>query len=118
MVNHSEVQSHSSQQFNLSTLKFGPGERTPILNYHPNHYDVIRRASLVNGPFQPYLEMHEYPQTSISGSMHRFNHEWFDDVHHDWLKYNVSEDATYILYCYVFKDHNTNQGGCEVFSCT
>ncbi|XP_049388127.1 uncharacterized protein LOC125852440 [Solanum stenotomum] len=117
-VNHSEVPSHSSQEFDLSTLKFDPGERTPILNYHPNHRDVIRRAYLVNGPCQPRLEVHEYPQTNISGAMRRFNHEWFDDVYHDWLEYSVSKDAAYCLYCYLFKDHNINQGGGEVFSCT
>ncbi|XP_049383041.1 uncharacterized protein LOC125847472 [Solanum stenotomum] len=117
-VNHSEVPSHSSQEFDLSTLKFDPGERTPILNYHPNHRDVIRRAYLVNGPCQPRLEVHEYPQTNISGAIRRFNHEWFDDVYHDWLEYSVSKDATYCLYCYLFKDHNINQGGGEVFLCT
>ncbi|XP_049345786.1 uncharacterized protein LOC125810323 [Solanum verrucosum] len=117
-VNHSEVPSHSSQEFDLSTLKFDPGERTPILNYHPNHRDVIRGAYLVNGPCQPRLEVHEYPQTNISGAMRRFNHEWFDDVYHDWLEYSVSKDAAYCLYCYLFKDHNINQGGGEVFSCT
>ncbi len=31
-------------------FKFGPGERTPIFNYHPNHYDVIGRSCLLNGP--------------------------------------------------------------------
>ncbi|KAH0689909.1 hypothetical protein KY289_017267 [Solanum tuberosum] len=117
-VNHSEVPSHSYQEFDLSTLKFDSGERTPILNYHPNHRDVIRRAYLVNGPCQPRLEVHEYPQTNISGAMRRFNHEWFDDVYHDWLEYSVSKDAAYCLYCYLFKDHNINQGGGEVFSCT
>ncbi|KAG5580010.1 hypothetical protein H5410_050637 [Solanum commersonii] len=54
---------------------FDPSERTLILNYHSNHHDVIRRAYLVNGPCQPRLEVHEYPQTNISRSMRRFNHE-------------------------------------------
>ncbi|KAG5623189.1 hypothetical protein H5410_008407 [Solanum commersonii] len=117
-VNHSEVPSHSSQEFDLSTLKFDPGEITAILNYHPNHRDVIRRAYFVNSPCQPHLEVHEYPQTNISGAMRRFNHEWFDDVYHDWLEYIVSKDAAYCLYCYLFKDHNINQGGGELFSCT
>jgi len=52
------------------------------------------------------LEVHEYPQTNISGAIRRFNHEWFDDVYHDWLEYSVSKDAAYCLYCYLFKDHN------------
>jgi len=115
-TNHSEVSLDSSQEFDLSSLKFDPGERTSILNYHPNHRDVIRRAYLLNGPCQPRLAVQEYPQTYIFGSMRRFNHEWFDDIYHDWLEYSVSKDAVYCLYCYLFKDHNTNQGGGETFS--
>ncbi|KAK4718101.1 hypothetical protein R3W88_016439 [Solanum pinnatisectum] len=48
--------------------------------------------------------------------MSHFNHEWFDDIYHDWLEYSVRKDAVYCLYCYLFKDHNTNQGGGETFS--
>jgi len=115
-TNHSKVSLDSSQEFDLSSLKFDPGERTSILNYHPNHRDVIRRAYLLNGPCQPRLAVQEYPQTYIFGSMRRFNHEWFDDIYHDWLEYSVSKDAVYCVYCYLFKDHNTNQGGGETFS--
>ncbi|XP_060183233.1 uncharacterized protein LOC132613206 [Lycium barbarum] len=89
-ANHSEVPLPSSQVFDLSTLNYDPGERTPILDYHPNHRDVIRRAYLINGPCQPRLLQHEYPQTNISGSMRRFNSEWFDDVYHDWLEYSAT----------------------------
>lgn len=46
-INHSKETSHTSQEFDLSTLKFDPGERFTILNYQPNHCDVIRRAYLV-----------------------------------------------------------------------
>ncbi|XP_055800379.1 uncharacterized protein LOC129869793 [Solanum dulcamara] len=115
-ANHSEISLHSSQEFDLDSLKFDPSERISILNYHPNHRDVIRRTYLLNGPCQPRLAVHEYPQTNISGSIRRFNHEWFDDVYHDWLEYSVSKDAVYCLYCYLFKDHNIHQGGGEVFS--
>ncbi|XP_060212180.1 uncharacterized protein LOC132639774 [Lycium barbarum] len=115
-ANHSEVPLPSSQEFDLSTLNYDPGERTPILDYHPNHRDVIRRACLINGPCQPQLLQHEYPQTNISGSMRRFNSEWFDDVYHDWLEFSVSKDTVYCLYCYLFKGYNTNQGGGEIFS--
>jgi len=45
-VNHLEVPSHSSQEFDLSSLKVDPGERTQILEFHPNHRDAIRRAYL------------------------------------------------------------------------
>ncbi|KAG5573225.1 hypothetical protein H5410_062991 [Solanum commersonii] len=72
-ANHSEVSLDSSQEFDLSFLKFDPGERTSILNYHPNHHDIIRRAYLLNGPCQPRLSVQEYPQTNISGSMRHHN---------------------------------------------
>ncbi|KAG5608471.1 hypothetical protein H5410_019752 [Solanum commersonii] len=45
-ANHLEVPSHSSQEFDLSSLKANPGERTQILEFHPNHRDAIRRAYL------------------------------------------------------------------------
>lgn len=106
----------SSQKFDLSSLKFDPGERTSILNYHPNHHDVIRRAYLLNGPCQSRLAVQEYLQTNISGSMRNFNHECFDYIYYNWLEYSVSKDVVYCLYCYLFKDHNTNQGGGEIFS--
>ncbi|XP_060182410.1 uncharacterized protein LOC132612084 [Lycium barbarum] len=115
-ANHSKVPLHPSQEFELSSLKYDPGERTLILDYHPNHRDVIRRAYLQNGSCQPRFLQHEYPQMNISGLMRRFNSEWFDDVYHDWLEYSVSKDAVYCLYCYLFKDHNTNQARGEVFS--
>ncbi|XP_075074852.1 uncharacterized protein LOC142162399 [Nicotiana tabacum] len=48
--------------------------------------------------------------------MCRFNPKWFDDEYHDWLEYSVSKDASYCLYCYLFKDNNIHQGGGDVFS--
>ncbi|XP_070040643.1 uncharacterized protein [Nicotiana tomentosiformis] len=47
--------------------------------------------------------------------MHRFNPEWFVD-YHGWLEYSISNDATYCLSCYLFKDDNIHQGGGDVFS--
>ncbi|KAM3235356.1 zinc finger MYM-type protein 1-like [Capsicum annuum] len=120
-ANHSKValpSQENAEEFDLSSLKFDPGERIPILKYPSKHRDLIRRAYLLNGPYQSRLQLNEYPQTDISGSMRRFNHEWFDDVYHDWLEYNVSKDAAYCLYCYLFKDNNIHQGGGEVFSTT
>ncbi|KAG5582848.1 hypothetical protein H5410_053475 [Solanum commersonii] len=114
--NKADTLTSTLEILNLRLAWFDPGERTSILNYHPNHRDVIRRAYLLNGPCQPRLAVQEYPQTYIFGSMRHFNHEWFDDIYHDWLEYSVSKDAIYCLYYYLFKDHNTNQGGGETFS--
>lgn len=44
--NHLEVPSHSSQEFDLSSLMSDPGERTQILEFHSNHCNAIRRDYL------------------------------------------------------------------------
>ncbi|XP_047268079.1 zinc finger MYM-type protein 1-like [Capsicum annuum] len=96
-ANHSKValpSQENAEEFDLNSLKFDLGERIPILKYPSKHRDLIRRAYLLNGPCQPRLQLHEYPQTDISGSMRRFNHEWFDDVYHDWLEYSDLEVET------------------------
>ncbi|XP_009786661.2 uncharacterized protein [Nicotiana sylvestris] len=110
-INHLEVP--SSNEFDLDSLKFDPRERTQILDFHPNHRDVIRREYLRQCPCQPRL--HNFPKTNFSGSMRRFNPKWFDDEYHDWLEYSVSKDASYCLFCYLFKDNNIHQGGGDVF---
>ncbi|XP_049389460.1 uncharacterized protein LOC125853760 [Solanum stenotomum] len=112
-ANNLEVPSHSSQEFDLSSLKADPGERTQILEFHPNHRDVIRRAYLQKKPCQPLLR--EFPQTNIFGDVRRFNHKWFDEFP-DWLEYNISKDTAFCLYCYLFKQNNNLQGGGETFS--
>ncbi|XP_059305026.1 uncharacterized protein LOC132056726 [Lycium ferocissimum] len=70
-VNHSEVPLLSSQEFDLNSLKHDPGEITQILDFHPNHRDVIRREYLRRGPCQPRLKA--YPKTKVSRYMRRFN---------------------------------------------
>ncbi|KAG5569788.1 hypothetical protein H5410_059554 [Solanum commersonii] len=112
-ANHLEVPSHSSQEFDSSSLKVDPGERTQILEFHPNHCDAIRRAYLQKKPCQPLLR--EFPQTNIFGDVRRFNHKWFDEFP-NWLEYSISKDATFCLYCYLFKQNNNLQGGGETFS--
>ncbi|XP_015168665.1 zinc finger MYM-type protein 1-like [Solanum tuberosum] len=47
--------------------------------------------------------------------MLRFNPKWFKE-YHDWLEYSVTNDASYCLDCYLFKDDNIHQGGGKVFS--
>ncbi|XP_060190541.1 uncharacterized protein LOC132619746 [Lycium barbarum] len=114
-ANQSEVPLHSSQrqEIDLESLEYDPVKRTQILDYHPNVCDVIRRAYIRQGPCQP--ENHIFPPTNFYGDMRRFNPKWFQE-YPDWLEYSVSNDATYCLYCYLFKDSNIHQGGGEVFS--
>ncbi|XP_060211668.1 uncharacterized protein LOC132639217 [Lycium barbarum] len=107
-VNHSEVPLLSSQEFDLNSLKHDPGERTQILDFHPNHRVVIRREYLRRGPCQPRLK--EYPKTKFSRYMRRFNPQWFSE-YSNWLEYSESKDAVFCLNCYLFADDNIHQGG-------
>nr|XP_016502902.1 PREDICTED: uncharacterized protein LOC107821021 [Nicotiana tabacum] len=113
-ANQSEVPLHSSQkqQINLETLNSDPAERTQILDYHPNLRDVIRRAYIQRGACQP--REHNFPQTIFYGVMRHFNPKWFVD-YHGWLEYSISNDVTYCLSCYLFKDDNIHQGGDDAF---
>ncbi|XP_060181993.1 uncharacterized protein LOC132611603 [Lycium barbarum] len=83
--NHLVAPLHFSQEFDLSSLEADPGERTQILDFHPNHRDAIRRDYLQKRPCQPPLKV--FPQTLISGDMHRFNRDWYVEFP-DWLEYN------------------------------
>ncbi|XP_060210798.1 uncharacterized protein LOC132637777 [Lycium barbarum] len=78
-ANHSEVPLLSSQEFDLNSLKHDLGERTQILDFHPNHRDVIRREYLRRDPCQPRLK--EYPKIEVSGYMRHYNiHQGGGDV--------------------------------------
>ncbi|XP_059291723.1 uncharacterized protein LOC132045195, partial [Lycium ferocissimum] len=88
-------------------------QRTPILDYHPNIRDEIRRAYIQKRPCQP--QGHVFPKTNFFGIPCRFVSGWFDE-YPDWLEYSTSANAAYCLPCYFFKGENINQGGCEVFS--
>nr|XP_033509046.1 zinc finger MYM-type protein 1-like [Nicotiana tomentosiformis] len=113
-ANQSNFPSHSSLRQEIDTIapQSDPAERTPILEYHPNHRDEIRRAYIQGGPCQP--RYHDFPQSDFSGFKRRFNPIWFDDF--NWLEYSVSTDAAYCLPCYLFKGKSIHQGGGDVFS--
>ncbi|KAG5572475.1 hypothetical protein H5410_062241 [Solanum commersonii] len=114
-VNQIEISSHSSQrqEFDVNDLKVDPAKRTPILNYHPNLRDEIRRAYIIKGPCQP--QNHQFPQIDIFGIPRRFVYTWFDE-YRDWLEYSISVDAASCLPCYLFQGENINQGDGNVFS--
>ncbi|XP_060180722.1 uncharacterized protein LOC132610446 [Lycium barbarum] len=112
-VNHLVAPLQFSQEFDLSSLEADLGERTQILEFHPNHRDAIRRDYLQKRPCQPQLKV--FPQTLISGDMRRFNRDWYVEFP-DWLEYSLSKDAAYCLYCYLFKANSNRQGGGNVWS--
>ncbi|XP_060203033.1 uncharacterized protein LOC132631474 [Lycium barbarum] len=80
-VNHLVAPLQFSHEFDLSSLEADPGERTQILDFHPNHRDAIRRDYLQKRPCQPQLKV--FPQTLISGDMRRFNRDWYVEFP-DW----------------------------------
>ncbi|XP_059281646.1 uncharacterized protein LOC132035402 [Lycium ferocissimum] len=116
-LNQLEENHHSTkkqkQGVDLDSLPADPNKRIPILDYHPDERDEIRRAYIQRGPHQPRLP--RFPQTDFYGYKRRFNRKWYKK-YHDWLEYSVVEDAAYCLCCYLFKDESIHQGGGEAFS--
>ncbi|XP_019260033.1 PREDICTED: zinc finger MYM-type protein 1-like [Nicotiana attenuata] len=113
-ADQSEFPSHSSLRQEIDTIapQSDPAERTPILEYHPNHRDEIRRAYIQGGACQP--RYHDFPQSHFSEFMRLFNPLWFDEF--NWLEYSVSTDAAYYLPCYLFKGESIQQDGGDIFS--
>ncbi|KAL7120290.1 hypothetical protein ACP275_02G114500 [Erythranthe tilingii] len=85
-------------------LELDPGKRTPILDYHPNDQDEVRRAYLVNGPTRP--NMTEYPPRKIGKLNRSFNNSWYKDS--DWLEYSIEKEAVFCLPCYLCYNGTSN----------
>jgi hypothetical protein len=96
----------------LNNLSLNPGLLEKISSYHSNNQDNIRRAYIQKGPYR--LVPHNLPQTEISGSMRRFNPNWFIE-HKNWLEYNIEKDAAFCLCCYLFRQDVGKQAGGDTF---
>jgi hypothetical protein len=81
-------------------IKYDPGLRKQIDDYHTNHRENVRRKYLENRPCQPRTL--DFPVTYIGGAPRRFVPEWFDEF--DWLKYSESKDRAYCFCCFLFRD--------------
>ncbi|KAH9658680.1 TTF-type domain-containing protein [Citrus sinensis] len=92
---------------NLHDLPRDPGLRTVISKLDSNIQDEVRRAYLQMGPFQP--QGHDFPTRLLGEKSRRFVRSWFDN-YPDWLEYTIVKDATFCLYCYVFREENGSQG--------
>ncbi|XP_050156296.1 uncharacterized protein LOC126630229 [Malus sylvestris] len=101
-----------SMEINSETLQYDPGLCTPILSYHPNVRDQVRRAYLQNKPCQP--KTHAFPYTNFGTKPRRFNPAWFTQFP-NWLEYSTSQDAAYCLCCYLFKPDIGDQSGGDTF---
>ncbi|XP_050111822.1 uncharacterized protein LOC126590402 [Malus sylvestris] len=99
-------------EINSETLQYDPGLRRPILSYHPNVRDQVRRAYLQNKPCQP--KTHAFPYTNFGTKPRRFNPAWFTQFP-NWLEYSTSQDAAYCLCCYLFKPDIGDQSGGDTF---
>jgi hypothetical protein len=80
--------------FDVNHLPQDPGERLPIASYHANDQDVVRRAYIVRGAFQPYA--HEFPKRKIGGRDRNFTCMWF--AKYDWVEYSVKKDSVFCFF--------------------
>jgi hypothetical protein len=91
-------------------IKYDPGLRKLIDDYHPNQRERVRRKYLENGPSQP--RTCNFPYLEIGGSMRRFIPEWFDEFE-SWLEYSESKDKAYCFCCFLFREKK--DAGYEAF---
>jgi len=64
-------------------IKYDPGLRKQIDDYHPNLREMVRRKYLEKGPCQP--RTCSFPVTNIGGGPRRFIPDWFDEFG-SWLQ--------------------------------
>ncbi|XP_050113874.1 uncharacterized protein LOC126592184 [Malus sylvestris] len=93
----------------LDNLERDPGKRTPMKDYPPDIRDEVRIAYILMEPFR--AKDHDFPFTLHSNKKRRFVDNWLKEFH--WLEYNISKDATFCFYCYLFKV-NFEQSGSDV----
>ncbi|CAH9118761.1 unnamed protein product [Cuscuta epithymum] len=119
-VIHNEVSgSHTFKQprveVNVDDLPTDPGLRPKLCSYHPNDQDKVRRFYLQKGPCQP--RTHDFPQRMFGTKSRRFCPSWFNEFE-SWLEYSINKDASYCLYCYLFKVDYGKQSGGDAFVTT
>ncbi|XP_026416975.1 zinc finger MYM-type protein 5-like [Papaver somniferum] len=99
-------------EFSVWNLQSDPAMRKPILSYHPNDQDKIRRAHMKMGPCQP--KNFPFPQKLMGKKNRRFNEACFLK-HGSWLEYSISKDVVFCLPCYLFRNYVTGKGGSDAF---
>ncbi|KAK4589251.1 hypothetical protein RGQ29_020020 [Quercus rubra] len=115
-VNTSMPDEHPSKCPKLQSEEIDrdPGTRKQICEFPINKQDEIRRAYLINGPYQPKDIVYPYNNDT---HRRRFQHLWYIS-HEDWLEYSPSKDALYCLPCYLFSKKPTGRPGSDVFIST
>ena len=90
----------SREEYDLTNLKADLGKRNYISDYHSNILDDVRRAYILKGLCQPNLV--SFPYTKFGEKRQHFNRAWYLQ-YVNWFEYSEPKDATYCLYCYLFK---------------
>ena len=112
-VNTSMPDEHPSKCPKLQSEEIDrdPGTRKQICEFPINKQDEIRRAYLINGPYQPKDIVYPYNNDT---HRRRFQPLWFVS-HKDWLEYSPSTDALYCLPCYLFSKKPIGHLGSDAF---
>ena len=95
-------------EINLAELPTDPGCRIPILNYHPNVWDQVRRTYLQKDPCQP--RGHNFPSKIIGNKQIQFHYCWFDE-------YPTLESSIEKLRCIAFDEYPTLESSIEKLRC-
>ncbi|KAG5585075.1 hypothetical protein H5410_045509 [Solanum commersonii] len=104
-VNQIEISSHSSQrqEFDVNDLKANLAERTPILNYHSNLRDEIRRAYIIKGE-----NINQGGGNSIQAAFYKLD----DKSKHEYrVRLNASIDVVRLLLDqgFAFRGHDESE---------
>ena len=112
-VNTSMPDEHTSKcpKFQSEEINRDLGTRKQICEFPINKQDEIRRAYLINGPYQPEDIVCPYNDNT---HRRRFQPSWFVS-HKDWLEYSPTTDALYCLPCYLFSKKPIGRPGSHDF---
>lgn len=80
-----------------STVEREPGLRKQIWEYPPGKQNEIRRAYILEGPYQPVFSPKKYKKSGTEAHCRRFQASWYDKFQ-SWLEYSP-EKGCYILLC-------------------
>ncbi|CAM8920402.1 unnamed protein product [Rhodiola kirilowii] len=85
-------------------IAIDPALRKPINDYEHSIRDDVRRAYVVQGPYQPHS--HAFPKTSMD-KIRSFHAHYFNDW--EWMEYSVSKDGAYCFWCYLFNRNSRSE---------
>jgi hypothetical protein len=99
-------------EIDLANLPSNSCLRKKKFDYHPSDRDQSWITYLQKRPYQPID--HDFSKTQYEKICRHFYPTWFTE-YADWLEYNILKDATYCLYCYLFKPDIEHQAGGDSF---